>query len=304
MATSTSRSRAGVCGAAMSAEAKEAAPKVGVAHGPPPGESAEEWDAMAGKWDSGLLGMLTSWYNKHMRNIVLAKASEVLLPEPPATASDGKVCHILDFGSATGKMTLPLASRATSLMGVDISSAMCRAMKAKAAKNGVANVDVWAGDITAPDDAMADGASEPPQDGKYDLIVSGSVLHNLPDMPASLRRLWALTRPGGLGVHFVWFGEYGASKPPVRPAGRTDLLSYGGSQNPGGSAGIGDAQLRAECEAAGFEVRETGLLPLVGSFFESASWVYVVTVKPKVATDTGAAAAGAGAGTSASGEAS
>jgi len=99
---------------------------------------------------------------------------------------------VLDFGCGVGRLSLALATRADSVLGVDISPPHIRLARERTAQEGVGNVDFLA--IDKPDDL--DSLSG------FDLVVSLIVLqHNPPPVMAMLlEKLLRALAPGGAAV--------------------------------------------------------------------------------------------------------
>lgn len=91
----------------------------------------------------------------------------------------------LDAGCGTGLHTDVLADRCDHVLAVDLSAPMltyaCR-------RRPHPNVDYTLRDLHEV---------TPAGDGPFDVVLSAYTLHHVPDLPAALRHLRALTRPGG-----------------------------------------------------------------------------------------------------------
>jgi ubiquinone/menaquinone biosynthesis C-methylase UbiE len=97
---------------------------------------------------------------------------------------------VLDFGCATGSITLALAPSVKSLLGLDFSAEMIKeAVKKREAANQT-NCSFTRGTIF----------NEEPEDASFDKIVSFSVIHLLEDSEAATRRIYELLKPGGLFI--------------------------------------------------------------------------------------------------------
>lgn len=88
----------------------------------------------------------------------------------------------LDVGTGDGLLAADLRRRVTHVVGLDLDADVLR--RARTVDAGVAWVR---GDLMAA----------PFPDGSFDVVASVATLHHLPDPAAALRRLAALTAPGG-----------------------------------------------------------------------------------------------------------
>jgi len=107
----------------------------------------------------------------------------------------------LDFGCGVGRLTLPLASRCESVVGVDVSEAMLAEAGANATRFGLDNVSF----------VLSDDRQSRVQ-GTFDLIVSLIVFQHIPPVRGEriLKQLIARLRDGGLGaLHFTYGFESG-----------------------------------------------------------------------------------------------
>jgi len=103
-----------------------------------------------------------------------------------------RVGKVLDFGCGVGRLSLALATRADSVLGVDISPPHIRLARERAAQEKVGNVDFLAIDKPGDLDALSG----------FDLVVSLIVLqHNPPPVMAMLlEKLLRALAPGGAAV--------------------------------------------------------------------------------------------------------
>lgn len=105
--------------------------------------------------------------------------------------------RVLDLCCGTGASALPAAraaGRTGSVLGVDLTPALVEVARANAARQGLTQLRVEAGDVTA--------LTFPP--GSFDVVQSVFGLFFVPDMPAMLRRAWDWLAPGGRLVTTVW----------------------------------------------------------------------------------------------------
>ena len=93
----------------------------------------------------------------------------------------------LDFGCGTGLVALRLAPLVRRLTGADGSEAMLGVLRAKAAAQGIVNVQTR---------QVAVGET-PDLGGPYDLVVSSMTLHHVQDVAALVAGLARAVLPGG-----------------------------------------------------------------------------------------------------------
>jgi ubiquinone/menaquinone biosynthesis C-methylase UbiE len=109
----------------------------------------------------------------------------------------------IDLGCGSGQVTLPLAKRCATVLGVDVSSEMISLLKEKARAEQQENLQTIVGSIESLDlDA-----------GSVDLVVTNYALHHLrdADKQAVLKHAFDWLRPGGqLVIGDMMFGR-GAS---------------------------------------------------------------------------------------------
>lgn len=104
-----------------------------------------------------------------------------------AAAHPGPDVEALDFGCGTGLVALRLAPLVRRLTGADGSEGMLGVFRAKAAAQGLENVQAR--------QVALEG--EPDLGGPYDLIVSSMTLHHVRDAAALAGHLARAVRPGG-----------------------------------------------------------------------------------------------------------
>jgi SAM-dependent methyltransferase len=97
------------------------------------------------------------------------------------------VRNALDFGCGTGLLTLELAGRAGTVVGLDTSPAMLDELAAKISRAGLPNVGTLLADLGRGD----------PLPGSYDLIASAMALHHVLEPIPVLTRLFAAATRGG-----------------------------------------------------------------------------------------------------------
>lgn len=103
--------------------------------------------------------------------------------------------HALELGSGTGFFLLNLMQGGVAARGsvTDLSPGMVRVALRNASSLGL---DV--------DGRVADAERIPYDDATFDLVVGHAVLHHIPDVPAALREVLRVLKPGG---RFVFAGE-------------------------------------------------------------------------------------------------
>jgi 2-polyprenyl-3-methyl-5-hydroxy-6-metoxy-1,4-benzoquinol methylase len=104
--------------------------------------------------------------------------------------------RVLDYGCGVGRVLIPLASRAESAVGIDVSPSMLAEARRNCDARGVENVELLAVD-------GLDGLSP-----DFDLVHCAIVLQHIPvrDGERIVSRLAGLVRPGGIGALHVQIG--------------------------------------------------------------------------------------------------
>lgn len=95
--------------------------------------------------------------------------------------------RILEIGAGTGIFTLPMAQRCREITAVDLSPAMISVLRAKAEAANADNIRCIVGDITKRNDLSG-----------FDVICSFSSFEYIADLPAFVKHLAPLLKPGGL----------------------------------------------------------------------------------------------------------
>lgn len=131
-----------------------------------------DFDAAAAEWDEKPLRI------KLAQDI--ANAISAALPL-------SKTWDAMDFGCGTGLVTLNLAPRLGSIVGVDSSPKMVERLNAKANEQGFSNArgecrDMERGELPG---------------GRYHLITSAMTMHHIPEIAPLLLELRNLLHPGG-----------------------------------------------------------------------------------------------------------
>ncbi len=149
-----------------------------------------QWDKRVQQWHSHVTSAAA--FEK-----VLAGLLDMAAPRP------ADAC--VDLGAGTGFVTTALAPKVSSVLAVDISSAMARSLAEHVAEAGLANVSTEVADLGGFDMAPA----------STDLIVSSYALHHLSDADkrALVARSLPWLRPGGrLVIADMMFGRGGSQR--------------------------------------------------------------------------------------------
>jgi ubiquinone/menaquinone biosynthesis C-methylase UbiE len=111
------------------------------------------------------------------------------------TVSLASAPAILDLGCGPGALALRLARRCPdrAVIGVDLSPAMVRMARARAAREGLAERVRF---------LEGNAAALPLDDGAFDLVVSTLSLHHWRDRAAALREIHRVLKPGGRA--WIW----------------------------------------------------------------------------------------------------
>jgi SAM-dependent methyltransferase len=107
----------------------------------------------------------------------------------------GSASVVADLGTGTGQFAIPAARRFGRVIAVDVSPAMLTALRAKADREGLANLTTeQAGFLGFSPDA-SDAA-----DARLDGVFTRNALHQLPDFwkAVALQRIADMLRPGGV----------------------------------------------------------------------------------------------------------
>jgi 2-polyprenyl-3-methyl-5-hydroxy-6-metoxy-1,4-benzoquinol methylase len=97
---------------------------------------------------------------------------------------------VLDFGCATGNVTIEIAAWVKEVHGIDFSSKMIEAAVRKAVEKKMKNIRFFHSTIF----------DEKLNKETYDVILALNILHLVEDAPAVIRRINELLKPGGIFV--------------------------------------------------------------------------------------------------------
>src|SRR4051812_47296833 len=95
--------------------------------------------------------------------------------------------RVLDAGCGPGLLACHLAPHVAQVTGVDVTTAMLDAARARAARGAHENVTLL----------EADMLSLPFPDGAFDRVCTRFTFHHVPDAAAAFRELVRVTKPGG-----------------------------------------------------------------------------------------------------------
>jgi len=112
---------------------------------------------------------------------------------------------VLDVGSGTGRVALPVAAAGPTVVAADLSRRMLRQARDKASARGLRVLPL-----------VADAERLPFADGALDGVVGSGVLHHLPDVDGAVAEAARVTRAGG----WLCFAEPGAEATTVYQAVR------------------------------------------------------------------------------------
>jgi len=117
-------------------------------------------------------------YDRRYREIQREKYETVL-------ANVTSVDRVLDLGCGTGMLLSPLEKKARLVVGVDMSAEMLREAKKRAAGAPL---------------VLADADHLPFADGSFDMVVSVTLLQNMPDPSKTVRELARVLRSDGKAI--------------------------------------------------------------------------------------------------------
>lgn len=167
-------------------------------------EGGQALERFAKQWAAAARGQLAQ--DQHAATV---PAALEIMARVPAFAS---ATRLLDLGGGPGWVAIELARRQAGLSGVvfDLPEAVAIAAENIAASGLAHRLAVLGGDLGADDVDIGSG---------HDLIWCSSVLHFVPDVDATLRRMHAALQPGGTLV--CAHAEIGSA-----PAAALQVLQY------------------------------------------------------------------------------
>lgn len=136
--------------------------------------AAAFWDRMAARYARSAISDMPAYTH------TLERTRSYLKPDD----------RVLEIGCGTASTALELAGNVREIVASDISTKMIEIGRTKAEQAGIANVRLVAADLGDP-------ALGP---GPYDVAMAFNVLHLVDDLPAALRHVHDLVKPGGLFI--------------------------------------------------------------------------------------------------------
>jgi len=134
------------------------------------------------------------YWERHARNYDASLRWVLGRPLPRMTELASEAVRgkgkVLEVAAGTGIVTEAIAQTCESVAATDYAAAMVEALKQRVQDAGLKNVTCEQADIY----------SLPYSSGEFDAVVAANVLHLVPDLPAAIRALRKVTKPGGLLV--------------------------------------------------------------------------------------------------------
>jgi SAM-dependent methyltransferase len=115
--------------------------------------------------------------------------------------------RVLDFGCGTGLLTEKLSPYCATVVAVDSSTEMIRALERKVDDHQLGNVLPLVTEVTSTTIANRSGVL-----CDFSLAMASSVCSFLPNMDQTLRDIASTMKPGGLFVQWDWASEMPAEK--------------------------------------------------------------------------------------------
>lgn len=136
--------------------------------------AAEFWDRVAPKYAKSPISDMEAY------TYTLERTRRYLSPNDT----------VLEVGCGTGSTALLLADGVKHITASDVSPNMTAIGLEKAREQGVSNVDFVTAELF---DSVLEG-------GPYDAVLAHNMLHLLEDIPAAIRRIGGLLKPGGVFI--------------------------------------------------------------------------------------------------------
>lgn len=133
------------------------------------------------------------WLSGFLDNPVTEGLSQTTTLIERAGVAEGM--HVLDAGSGSGRLTIPLARRVgvgSRVIALDLREGMLERVRRRAAEEGLNN-------IRTLHSALGTNAEAPElQSAEFDRVLLVTVLGEIPDPEGGMRRLYAVLKPGGV----------------------------------------------------------------------------------------------------------
>jgi ubiquinone/menaquinone biosynthesis C-methylase UbiE len=147
----------------------------------------------------------------------------------------GPNARILDVGTGTGRISVPLLERGADLIGCDLSTNMLRLLQEK---------------LPAARIAQADASRLPFPTGQFDIVLTVHVLHLIPPWREALREFRRVLVPGGTYLNVRTWDPVGVSmRGKMREFWRGWLKAQGVDARPSGLRD--DEEFQSELQALG-----------------------------------------------------
>ena len=156
----------------------------------------------------------------------------------------GPEARVLDVGTGTGRIGIPLLQQGLDLIGCDLSSSMLRRLREKFPPARI---------------AQADATRLPFPEARFNIVLTTHVLHLVPDWRETLREFRRVLTPRGAYLNITTWGSTGNSiRDRLRLHWRDWLRAQGSNaDNPGMQ---GREQWASELQSLGGEVTEIEVL--------------------------------------------
>jgi ubiquinone/menaquinone biosynthesis C-methylase UbiE len=152
----------------------------------------------------------------------------------------GPKARILDVGTGTGRISVPLLEHGADLIGCDISTKMLRLLQEK---------------LPAARIAQADASQLPFPDAHFDVVLTVHVLHLIPPWREALREFRRVLVPGGVYLNVKTWEPVGVSiRGKMREFWRDWLKDHGVDARPSGLRD--EVEFQSELQALGAQRTE------------------------------------------------
>jgi ubiquinone/menaquinone biosynthesis C-methylase UbiE len=170
---------------------------------------------------------------------------------------------MLDVGCGAGHLSFALARHFQRVVATDLSPAMLATVRGAAAQRNLPQIEVQ----------QASAQALPFPDGQFDLVSSRYSAHHWHDVPAALREMRRVTRPGGLLLMIDITGD-------ESPLVDTHLQAIELLRDPSHVRDYSPSQWRSMLVDAGFDLHHEASWP---TRLEFSSWIERMRTPPDVA---------------------